>query len=143
MDDAASVRDDRYLCGLVVEQVDRPDRCFTTGENLSLPQTTALISQFDYLIASRFHSLVLGFSNSVPGMALSWSHKYEEFLSLFGMSDYTQDFQEFNVDSLAKLFSEGWAQRDSLRMRIEDRSVVLREKASAMFDDVAHLIRER
>ena len=73
---------------------------------------------------------------------MSWSHKYEELFSLFEMSNYVQEFNEFDVDSLVGMFNEGWAERDSLRMRIENKATVLREKASALLDDVARIIRE-
>ena len=132
--------DDRYLCSLVAASISNPHRCFMTRESLTAEATRALIGRFDYLIGSRFHSLVFGFSQGVPGMAISWSHKYRELFSLFGMEDKVQEYQNINPDALIETFEKGWADRQRARVSIIEKARQLRNEVSTLFDEVAEKI---
>lgn len=133
--------DDRYLCGLIAASVNRPDRCFTTQEALTAESTSGLIGCFDFLIGSRFHSLVFGLSQGVPAMAMSWSHKYRELFSLFGLDDCVQECQDINCDGLIAGFERNWNERQRKRMLILEKAQQLRTGVNVLFDEVATIIR--
>ncbi len=132
--------DDRYLCGLVAASVGKPERCFTTRQYLTAEEMKALIGRFDYLIGSRFHSLVFGLSQGIPGMAVSWSHKYRELFSLFGMEDAVHECQNLDAGALIETFEKGWAERHQQRMAILGKAQQLQDEVSALFDRVADTI---
>jgi polysaccharide pyruvyl transferase WcaK-like protein len=133
--------DDRYLCGLIAALVNRPDRCFTTREPLTAESTKALIGRFEFLISSRFHSSVFAFSQGIPGMAVSWSHKYRELFSLFGMEESVRECREIDADALIATFERGWGARRQSKPRILERAGQLRAEVDRLFDDVAAWIR--
>lgn len=130
--------DDRYLCSLIFAAVRTPERCFMSRESLTAETTKALIGRFDYLIGSRFHSLVFGFSQGIPGMAVSWSHKYRELLSLFGLGDNVQECEDIAADPLIEMFEKGWADRKQHRSTINERARQLNNDVSILFDEVAN-----
>ncbi len=134
--------DDRYLCRLIGASVDRPGRCFLTQEPLSAEKTKALIGHFEYLIGSRFHSLVFAFCQGVPAMAIGWSHKYRELFSLFGMKDEVHESGEVDVEDLVSTFERGWSQRHLRRPAILAQVRQLQAEADALFDEVAAAVRE-
>lgn len=47
-----------------------------------------LAAQFDYLLASRFHSIVHAFRCSVPVVALGWAEKYRSLLASVGQERF-------------------------------------------------------
>lgn len=47
-----------------------------------------IVSCFDYLIASRYHSIVHAFKKGVPCVSIGWAIKYEELLSTFYQEKY-------------------------------------------------------
>jgi polysaccharide pyruvyl transferase WcaK-like protein len=132
--------DDRYLCSLIALSIANPERCFMTRESLTAEATKALIGRFDYLIASRFHSLVFAFSQGIPGMAVSWSHKYRELFSLFGMEDQVQECQHIDSDALIETFEKGWAEREQQRESILKKAKQLHGEVSMLFDEVAEKV---
>jgi len=132
--------DDRYLCSLIALSVANPDRCFMSRESLTAEATKALIGRFDYLIGSRYHSLVFGFSQGVPGMAVSWSHKYRELFSLFGMEDQVQEGQDIDADVLIEMFEKGWSKREEQRVLILKKAKQLQNEVNMLFDEVAETI---
>jgi len=139
-DPAGASPDDRHLCAVVASAVGRPDRCFFTAEALTAPQTAALVGRFDYLVGSRFHSLVFGLSQGVPCMALSWSHKYRELLRTFGLADAVQEFGTLDSDALLATFERGWETREQARPSIRDTADSLARQVGELFDRVADII---
>ena len=140
MDASGVTVDDRYLCGIIAASLNQPERCFLTHEALTAGQTAAMISRFDYLVGSRFHSLVLGLSQGVPAMAISWSHKYRELLSLFGLESDVTEFQALDADALVSIFERGWARRGAARPQIDSTAAALRSQVGELFDQVAATI---
>lgn len=133
-------KDDRYLCSLVAASVGRSDRCFVIREPLTAEASMALIGRLEFLVGSRFHSLVFGFSQGVPAMALSWSHKYRELFSLFGVEDSVQECQDIDSEVLIAAFERNWSQRQRQRSLILERVEQLRARVSGLFDEVSSMI---
>ena len=132
--------DDRYLCSLIAIAVNKPDRCFLTCEPLSAEVTKALIGRFEFLAGSRFHSFVFGFSQGIPGLAVSWLHKYRELFAQFKMEEYVQECQEINADELIVKFDKAWSERRRLKPMILEKADQLRTEVNVLFDEVsAHI----
>ena len=53
-----------------------------------------LVGKLDFIIGSRFHSIVHSYKNHVPCIAIGWATKYHELLKLFGQYDYMFDVRE-------------------------------------------------
>ncbi|OEU66735.1 MAG: hypothetical protein BBJ57_09465 [Desulfobacterales bacterium PC51MH44] len=132
--------DDRYLCSLIAASVSRVDRCFMTRDSLTAEATKALIGQFDYMIGSRFHSLVFAFSQGVPGMAVSWSHKYRELFSLFGMESDVHECKDIDADALIETFERGWNKRRQRRPLILEQTKHLQAEVDTLFNKVSERI---
>jgi len=128
--------DDRYLCSLIMAAVNRPDRCFMTREPLSAEMTKSLIGCFDFLFGSRFHSFVFAFSQGVPGLAVSWSHKYKELFALFGMEEYVLDCHEIDAEALIMKFEKAWSEYRKLKVGILEKADRLRIDVNTLFDEV-------
>lgn len=78
--------------------------CFQYGE---------LFERCDFLVASRFHSIVHAYRSGVPCVALGWATKYVELLDRFGQGGYVHDVRKIDDKSAMGVFS-------SVRM-MEDR----------------------
>lgn len=53
-----------------------------------------IISSFDYVVASRFHSIVNAFKQYVPCLGLGWAEKYQEIFQNLGQKNYVLDMRE-------------------------------------------------
>lgn len=133
--------DDRYLCSLILASLSDPNRCFMTHDHLTAEATKSLIGHFDYLIASRFHSLVFGLSQGIPAMALSWSHKYRELFSMFGMEDRVHECQSIEPETLIETFKRGWAERKREHESIVQKANQIQAQVATLFDEVSEKIR--
>ena len=53
-----------------------------------------IIKKFDFIIASRYHSIVHAYKNNVPSLILGWATKYYELSKNFGQLDYFIDIRK-------------------------------------------------
>lgn len=82
---------DAKLCEELKSRFADDDRVQLIRRELSCLEFNELVKHFDYLVASRFHSIVHAFKNGVPCIALGWAKKYEVLLEQFGQGDYLFD----------------------------------------------------
>lgn len=82
---------DAGLCAELKARFADDDRVELLDRELSCLEFNELVRRFDFLVASRFHSIVHAFKNGVPCIALGWAKKYEVLLSQFGQSAYLFD----------------------------------------------------
>lgn len=84
--------------------------CFADNENVvlfdrdfSCLEFNELAKKFEYLVASRFHSIVHAYKNGVPCIALGWATKYHDLLKMFGQEDYVFDVRwQTEIDDVLK-----------------------------------------
>lgn len=50
-----------------------------------------LLSQFEFLIASRYHAIIHAYKNEVPTIVFGWATKYHELLKYFSQEKYLFD----------------------------------------------------
>ena len=48
----------------------------------------------DFIVASRYHSIVHGDRNAVPSVILGWAEKYRSLADLFGQGEFIFDVRE-------------------------------------------------
>ena len=57
-------------------------------------EESELMKQFEFVIGSRYHSLVHAYKNSIPCIALGWAQKYQSLLTKFGQTEYWLDVRD-------------------------------------------------
>lgn len=62
-----------------------------------------IIQKFDFIIGSRYHSIVHAYKNAVPAVVLGWAEKYRELVSLFGQEQYMFDIRGYQADSASAI----------------------------------------
>lgn len=78
--------------------IDVPARCV---EEL-LPQIAAT----DFVVATRFHNIVLALVLNKPTIAISFHHKCASIMTQMGLEDYSHDINQMNAGRLIEQFTE-------------------------------------
>lgn len=82
---------DQILC-------DKLKSCFINNDKVRLIkfsydslEINSILKQFDYVIASRYHSIIHSYKNSVPAIIIGWADKYVELAKNFSQDNYIFD----------------------------------------------------
>ncbi len=72
-------------------------------EELNVFEIEDIIRKFDFLIASRFHSIVHAYKNGVPVLVIGWANKYIELLKTFNQIEYYFDIRDnLKIESVSE-----------------------------------------
>jgi colanic acid/amylovoran biosynthesis protein len=89
--------DDGHLIQDIIEHFPNNTNVSTFNDRLDAYQVKAIIGHCKLLISSRFHGVVSGLNQQVPTFCTSWSHKYEELLNDYGVSENILNPSQFEV----------------------------------------------
>ncbi len=129
--------DDRRICQMLNEMINDPERCYLVDKYRSSEEIMAFVSQVDLLVSSRFHALIFGLHHAIPVMAISWSHKYKELFSLFGLDEFVLEWDAMNEDSAIALLKKLDVRQEEIRKKISAELPQLKSKADEMFTKLA------
>lgn len=79
------------------------------------------IAATDFMIATRFHNLVLGFLCGKPILSISFHHKCESLMATMGMSDYCVRMDGLAAAPLIEMFLRLEANADGLKPLMRER----------------------
>jgi polysaccharide pyruvyl transferase WcaK-like protein len=104
----------------------------------SVEELIAQLAGTDMVVATRFHNVVLSLILGKPVISVSFHHKCASLMKRMGLSAYTQDMSDLDVDRLIEQFREleknAEALRASVRRRSEESRTQLDEQYRVIFD---------
>lgn len=135
-----TVRDDRYLCGLLHVALRSYGPCVRVVQPCLAETIWSLYPHVDLLIGSRFHSLVYALSAGIPVVAVGWAHKYRELLRSFDLDKFVMEHDQLDTSAALIMLNQVWASRAIVRDSICAGLPRIRNQVTAMFDDVLPLL---
>ena len=90
--------DDKNLCKQLKMHFSNDEMVNVLERDFSCFEFERIVKRFDFLIASRYHSIVHSYKQGVPCIALGWAVKYKELLELFGQERYLIDISSANCE---------------------------------------------
>jgi polysaccharide pyruvyl transferase WcaK-like protein len=106
---------DPELCASVAAALNAPGRIMCLAEPVPAASIKSLIARLDFVIASRYHSLVAAISTRTPVAVIGWSHKYDELMERAGLADWVLDPARRPGLAAQDLIVEAWEQREAIR----------------------------
>lgn len=108
---------------------------FLIEQELSCVEFSNIVNKFDFVVSSRFHSVVHSYKNAVPCLTMGWAVKYLELHKLFHQEKYCFDVRN-NFD-ISKLLS---AAEDLLNNHSNQSEIISKElnqvQKHNIFDDI-------
>lgn len=84
---------DAELCNEIFTKCNNENVCLLKND-FSCIEFDELVKSFEFIIASRFHSIVHAYKNGVPCVLLGWAEKYLQLSELFEQEKYCLDMRE-------------------------------------------------
>ncbi len=132
-----SSAEDTWLIDEIIKQSQHPDHIAVISPDHTASEFKAVIRRFDFLVASRFHSVVAAISTGTPFLVVGWAHKYEELVADIGMEAYVFNAQNMDQHDFFAALQKAWEQRTQIRQQLERHAQALRISAENAFRLVA------
>lgn len=93
--------EDLVICEKIKKFFPNNKNVILISDDLNFIELESIIKQFDFVIASRYHSIVHSYKNGVPALVIGWATKYFELLKDFDQLDYFFDCRDgMNIDEI-------------------------------------------
>lgn len=89
--------EDAKICRKIKEQYHSNDCVMIYSADLNCFELEDVLAKYDFVIASRYHSIIHAYRNNVPAIALGWAVKYAALLNEFKQSEFCFDVRQ-NLD---------------------------------------------
>lgn len=124
---------DADLCRAIYEAT-KNEKVHLLNEEFRCYEFSDIVTKFDFLVASRFHSIVHAFREGVPCIAIGWSVKYQNLLRLVGQEKYLFDIRSIEEDAMKNAMQNLLDHREASSVLI--RSHVRKIQENTCFDQL-------
>lgn len=116
--------EDKRICEKIYELFDGSKKLFIIDKDFSCIEFDQIVKAFDYIIGSRYHSIVHAYRNYVPAIIIGWAVKYHELAERLNQDSYLinidDDIKRNSIlEVLKKLDSSYVEESDNIRKKIE------------------------
>ena len=98
--------DDLDLCRDIYALVKDDEHCHLIEDEMDCLAYSSFVKQFDFVIASRFHSVVHAYREGIPAFVLGWAIKYQELTKLLGQEKYAFDITKASDDDISMMIEK-------------------------------------
>lgn len=123
----------------VISGMDVSEYRLLSDRSMNCRELKAVYGMCDYIVGTRFHSLIFSLSNKVPGIAISYDgYKSVGIMTDMGLSDFVLDISQVSSDRLISLFDKMIDQETESKAKIQDYI----QMASVQRDNLIKALRE-
>lgn len=95
--------EDFNICKKIKSEFENNEKVILIEDDLNCIEIENMLSKFNFVIASRYHSIIHSYKRSVPAIVFGWAIKYQELLSEFKQENYLFDVRNnINIDDVNK-----------------------------------------
>ena len=133
-------QDDLEACEAVLRFVRHRDRLVVARDRFPAPLLKGMVGRAEVAVGSRFHFIVAALGTGVPALAIGWSHKYREMMSMLGQEDYAIGHEAADEEAVVGRVRALWANRTAIRNRLAEVLPAVRREASRNAEIVLNAI---
>ncbi|MBK8904174.1 MAG: polysaccharide pyruvyl transferase family protein [Anaerolineaceae bacterium] len=107
---------------------------------LTVDDLMANLKVLDYVVASRFHNILLSQLVNKPVLAISYQEKIDDLMTEVGQKDHFEQIGKFEVDALKEKFSSLEANRTDIICQVAKRASEYKASLDEQYENVFQMI---
>jgi polysaccharide pyruvyl transferase WcaK-like protein len=136
---------DQFVIDDIIAELAQYEDLDVSGDDLVRSDTTvddvlASIRSADFVVATRFHGVLLPLAQSVPAVGISFHHKTKELMDQMGQGNYTVDFHTITIEELLGAFRRLEANFAKERVQLREIGARQRKALDDQCDQLARLL---
>ncbi len=132
--------DDRIIAEELADRLSQDVDLHITPPDFNAAELKSILTAMDFVLTSRFHSVVAAISKRRPFLVLGWSHKYDEMIAETGVQECVLNGRIVGREDVLNRLDLLWSKRDSLRMQLEAAAPRQEAEAARAFDRLAETL---
>ena len=132
---------DFELCEMIMSYINDMGRVFMLNGKERASDTKAIIGMCDFLVASRYHSLIAAMSMRVPTVVIGWSHKYDEVMRELGLERWVIDPVNRPGSATREIVTDAWNNRKETRLVFDEKVHRLESRSGIALQRLVDTIR--
>ncbi len=133
--------EDLEICSRIKSWFAEDNRVEIYGEDRYCFEYELLFERCDFLIASRFHSIVHAYKCTKPCIAIGWAVKYYELLDSVGQAEYVFDVSSPDFEPNSVLNAVAYFVDNSEALKPAIQNAVSKAQCESIFDEVEQEVR--
>lgn len=114
--------DDNEAINLIVSHFKEDTISVVSDLNLNAKEIKKIYSCMNFVVGTRFHSVIFSLSSKVPSIAISYGgNKGKGIMEELSLSEYEIPIEEMNTKALVQLFRQMELNKDEYIKKIEDK----------------------
>lgn len=135
--------DDRLAIKEVISRLDDDDRkniSYLEDINLTCRDVEKIYSSFDYMIGTRFHSVIFSLNVNVPSIAIAYGgNKGKGIMNILGNDAFSIDMDKIREDSLMNLFDKLEHEKGNYLHNLTEKRQVINRQREALIVQIQTL----
>lgn len=104
--------DDRVSSRRVISSISNKDSVLMLNDKFDHNVIKSIYGSLDYLIGTRFHSVIFALTSMVPSIAIQYEHKTRGIMRDLDLERWVMDIDKTNKDELVKMFDALYINRN-------------------------------
>lgn len=134
--------DDRVPGKRIFNYLNNKNNVLFLNSPLNLDEIVSIYSNMDFLVGTRFHSVIFSLINYVPCLAIEYEHKTSGILNDLGLKDWMIKIEDVTYESLTSKFDQLVKSRHEYLSKLKSRLPLYIEQAEHDMDVINKLCYE-
>jgi colanic acid/amylovoran biosynthesis protein len=110
--------DDRDVAKRIVELVSNKQSVINCTDSYDHFQLKQLYGHLDFLVGTRFHSVIFSLTSYVPALAIEYEYKTGGIMKDLGLSDWVIPIEQVTAENLYEKFIQLWNEGDLYKQKL-------------------------
>lgn len=140
----SSHEDDRIAIKEVINELPmniRKKTSYIEDFNLTCKDIEKIYSYYDYMIGTRFHSVIFSLNVNVPSIAIAYGgNKGKGIMNVLGNGDFAIDMDKVFDEILISIFDKLETSRDSYIANLMDKRILIDNQRKELISEIQGLL---
>lgn len=134
--------DDRVFAAEVYKLIKNKDRTIFIKDDYTPQEMKGIIGRCDLFIGARMHACIGALSMCVPTINISYHHKSNDIMAMFGLEKNVLSAQELSLDSFIFVINDTWVQRIEIKEMLLSRIDEIKKRAMLNAEHLSNFLRQ-
>lgn len=123
--------DDRIIGEDIYNIIKHKDKVVLIRNDYTPQEMKGIISRCSLFIGARMHACIGALSTGVPTINISYHHKSNDIMTMFGLKKNVLRAQDLDFENLKKTIDETWLSKQEIKLRLASKIGYIEKQATS------------